>query len=410
MSAMELAAFFGRIPDLGLIEFMTLSSLLPFESRNRGMNGIAYAMKPTNDYGHDFVMTGFKDAEFNDAIMMLQQRLGGTVRIVWGESIPEGTELLKYCHDLVMNVMKEREGKWTIGVSVWGKGPQPYRLAGELKRSLDHSVRTVTAQGPELNGAQLLHNKLPFLQFGQGMELVIVREGKSFWVGVTLTSQNIADYTKRDFGIPKPDPISGMLPPKLAQIMINLAVGADKKAAVYDPFCGNGRIVMEAAMMGLQAYGSDIIPKKVDSALENLQWLGREYNIEVNYSDCWVADATAEPGRTPDQPWHLVAEPYLGPPLRQSLEVEQEEPWLGELSDLYHRFFMTWSTIMTKKRPKSFLLVFPRAKTHTAKEVSVYEALVDRLGQMGYSSEVLFCYDRPDSIVRRDLVKLTYSK
>jgi tRNA G10 N-methylase Trm11 len=407
---MELIAFFGRQPDLGALEFMELMPLLPFESTLRGVNGIGIALKPKGDYGHDFIETSFADHDFHDAIVTLQRRLGGTVRMAWGGSIPASQDLVAHCHDLVTKLLSSKEGKWNIGISIWGKGPEPYRIAGNLKRSLDHSVRTITAQGPQLNGAQLLHNKLPYLQFGQGLEIVIIKESQGFWVGVTLTSQDIAAYTKRDFGIPKPDAISGMLPPKLAQIMINLAVGHDKKVRVYDPFCGNGRIVMEAAYMGLTAYGSDIVPKKVDSALENLQWLGREYGIEVDYTDCWVADATAEPGRTPDQPYHIVAEPYLGPPLRQPLAPEQEESWLTELSDLYHRFFMTWSMVMTKKRPRSFLMVFPRAKTSTDKEVSVYDALVDRLGQMGYSSEVLFCYDRPDSIVRRDLVKLTYSK
>ena len=405
---MELAAFFGRTPDLGLLEFLAVAPLLPFEFSGRGMNGEAYAMRPKGEYGHDFVMTGFRDHDFHDAVMMLQNRLGGTVRMAWGESLPESTDLVKYCHDLVSNILKEREGKWTIGVSVWGKGPQPYRLAGQLKRSLDRSVRTVTDVA-QLNGAQLLHNKLPFLQFGSGVEVVIVKEGKGFWVGVTLSAQNIADYTKRDFGIPKPDAVSGMLPPKLAQIMINLAVGHDKKVTVYDPFCGNGRILMEAALMGLQAMGSDIEPSKVDAAQENLLWLAREYDLSVEFANCWVADATAPPGRTPDQPWHIVAEPYLGPPLRMPIPTPREEAWLKELSGLYHDFFVTWSTVMTKKQPKSFLMVFPRAKTQSGRELSVYENLVDRLHQMGYISEVLFCYDRPDSIVRRDLVHIHFS-
>jgi len=49
--------------------------------------------------------------------------------------------------------------------------------------------------------------------------------------------QDINAYTKRDFG-KKRDMDTGMLPPKLAQMMINIANnGKQEITSLYDPFC-----------------------------------------------------------------------------------------------------------------------------------------------------------------------------
>jgi tRNA G10 N-methylase Trm11 len=63
----------------------------------------------------------------------------------------------------------------------------------------------------------------------------------------------------------------GMLPPKLAQMMINLAISGaytpeSTQPVIYDPFCGLGTVLIEAAHMGLmQSYASDISNDMVHS-------------------------------------------------------------------------------------------------------------------------------------------------
>ena len=85
--------------------------------------------------------------------------------------------------------------------------------------------------------------------------------------------QDIESYTKRDRERPKRDAKVGMLPPKLAQIIINLAAGQlpEEKLqnicdiplgepiprrllgqTVLDPFCGTGVILQEASADGLR--------------------------------------------------------------------------------------------------------------------------------------------------------------
>src|SRR4029078_6190467 len=87
----------------------------------------------------------------------------------------------------------------------------------------------------------------------------------------------------------------GMLPPKLAQIIINMAVGEMPEEAkqsvcevppdqpipkdhlakitLLDPFCGTGVILQEAALMGYKAYGSDLMPQMANYAQQNWAWL-----------------------------------------------------------------------------------------------------------------------------------------
>ena len=58
------------------------------------------------------------------------------------------------------------------------------------------------------------------------------------FLGQTLVVQPFKVLSKRDFGRPARDDHSGMLPPKLAQIMINLARRNDdiSTKTILDPF------------------------------------------------------------------------------------------------------------------------------------------------------------------------------
>lgn len=66
-------------------------------------------------------------------------------------------------------------------------------------------------------------------------------------------------------------PIS--LHPRYARALINLTE-VRKGDIVLDPFCGTGGLVLEAAMMGMKALGSDIDPEMVNGCLRNLEHFG----------------------------------------------------------------------------------------------------------------------------------------
>ncbi len=420
---MQLAFVFGRLPALSRLEIESVATTLPFQWSLTSVQPNILRLKPEGDWSTwSLLNAGFQSKESQflvEAIDQMQRVLGGTVKIVYLDKQHDQQNVLPEAQKLVKGLQEGVTGKRTIGLSVYSKKVNPLRLGMSLKKNLrsEGSVRVVIpGETGELSSAQILHNNLPLTEGLAGLEVNVLEEGNKFWVGVTLSSQDIESYSKRDFQIPKPDPISGMLPPKLAQTMINLAEKG-KRLAVYDPFCGNGRIVMEAALMNLTSYGSDIVPKKVESATENMAWLGQEFGAKVlPEHQFWVADATKPEvfsllhANALSAQYVLVGEPFLGKPLRAQLTPSEVDAWLADLLPLYEGFLNNWApaTVAKNVRPTRMLLVFPRAKVVDGTEAAVYEKLVDTIDRLGYDSKVHFTYDRPDSYVRRDLVSIEY--
>jgi tRNA G10 N-methylase Trm11 len=399
------AFIFGRTPQLSLLE---LQAVAP-----------AFGLTVGTMLEHEIVEVSASEPLSSEDVDRLQNVLGGTIRIA---------ELLRTTHHdgllteacALVEYYAADEGKLTLGINTWSDSGRPFapqRLARDLKDRLaeaGRSVRVVTPQPPynSLNAPQLIHNKLvgsAASEAGRALDLVCIWSGNQWHLGFTRTVQNIADYSRRDFGIPYPDPVSGMLPPKLAQIMVNLGVDGDGGLTVYDPFCGNGRIVLETMLLGLNVLGSDIRPEQVEATQKNASWMSREYGLpELHPDRVWQADATKGPGRALDEDFVIVTEPYLGRPLRSPLKPDQKAAWLIEVTPLFIDFFEYWAS--ASERPQCMVVVFPRAKCTDGTEASVYSAVVDRLNQIGYSAEVLFCYDRPDSLVRRDLVCVRFAR
>lgn len=170
------------------------------------------------------------------------------------------------------------EGKITLGISDFSK-QKKFGLAKqksmELKRSLarmGRSVRVITSNEPEISSATAHHNQLGE-KAGCFEIFLIDRE-----IYLSLGTQNITAYTERDQARPARDAKVGMLPPKLAQILINLCGKLPEGARVLDPFCGTGVVLQEAAIMGYVPYGTDLNERMVEYSKKNLSWLFNERN------------------------------------------------------------------------------------------------------------------------------------
>lgn len=212
--------------------------------------------------------------------------MSGTLRATLGV-IPRPTDVLR----LVPEILEPQNGKRLVGVSAlpcpttptaevsssnFGRRnaeltEQVRRLAMELKRAIGMKGTRVVfppASRSDFSTAQLLHNDLP----RKGTALVFL-VGPNCVDLVTIDSiQDIAAYARRDRGRPAADPGRGMLPPKVAQMVLNLAL-LPPGGTVYDPFCGVGTIPMEAALMGLTVIASDVSPTQVARTRANLEWL-----------------------------------------------------------------------------------------------------------------------------------------
>lgn len=145
--------------------------------------------------------------------------------------------------------------------------------------------------------------------------MLISFEGTTY-LAKTEDVQDIDSYTLRDRGRPKRDARVGMLPPKLAQILVNLAVrqSLSSPVTILDPFCGTGVVLQEALIMGYPTQGSDIDQRMVEYAQQNLTWAANMFTI--------TQDAQIELGDATLHQWScltsentcIASETYLGRP------------------------------------------------------------------------------------------------
>ncbi len=275
----------GRQPELGLAE---LESLYGSENVTRLGNESALVKA---------------DVDF--------ARLGGSIKTanllatLPGHTLRSGFQKISSLLPGLVKTMPE--GKIKLGISLYGYDMRPYDLNGEslrLKKTIKHagrSVRVVPNESPALSSAQTYHNSLTS---ELGLEFVVIKGAEHTYIGRVTHVQNIDAYRIRDRERPKRDAFVGMLPPKLAQIIVNLAIGDSPKIqnpkskissptapTVLDPFCGTGVILQEALLMGLNAYGTDISPKMIDYTRTNLDWLRDKKKI-AGSDHLAVADAT----------------------------------------------------------------------------------------------------------------------
>lgn len=256
----------------------------------------------------------------------LQERLAGVVKLgdVLFESDLDDLELKSLAEQLADQIdVRPRGERVLFGLTVLGSVKDTSslkKLPIELKRTLqdrNRSVRWVTGDHGEISPAAVAIMKLTT----EGYDFVIGVSGKKVTVGLTTHVQNANTWNARDFGRPFRDAKTGMLPPKLARLMINLACTNRKSqiASLLDPFCGGGTVLMEAAMMFPEAtlVGSDIDEKQINGAKQNFDWLNQEGLVALSSAPKWIVS----PAHSLDQQLHqtfdaIVTEGYLGEALR----------------------------------------------------------------------------------------------
>lgn len=304
------------------------------------------------------------------------------------------------------------EGKLKLGLSVFDLSVTPqqlFRTGLELKKickKTGRSVRLVPNTEPVLSSAAVLHNQLT----GElGLELLIVRDGNGVWLAQTTTVQDINAYARRDQNRPKRDARVGMLPPKLAQTIVNLAAGplpAQGDNVVLDPFCGTGVVLQEALLMGYGAYGTDIEPRMIDYTRENLAWLtthGEEATPVLEIGDATNHDWT--------HPYTVVAsETYLGRPLSSWPGADTLQEVIGTCNAIIEKFLVN---LAEQTHPGQRLCLAIPA-WHGPGDKIHHLPLIDHLQQIGYNrvrfehaKDADLVYFRPEQLVARELLVIT---
>lgn len=188
---------------------------------------------------------------------------------------------LKQIEQYYLKNLPTELGKITLGLSWYGDSIDPKLINCSLLKikvtlkKMGVGVRLLPTKTPIISTATAHHNGLG--KSPKKIEIIVAQSHNQFSFGRSIACQNISRYRDRDQKRPKRDSRVGMLPPKLAQIMINLArpipAQPNQKLTLLDPFCGTGVILQEAHLMGFNLIGSDIEKRMIDYTQANLNWL-----------------------------------------------------------------------------------------------------------------------------------------
>ncbi len=261
----------------------------------------------------------------------------------------------------------------------------------------------------------------------KGGEIAIAVDKEKVYFGKTLAVQDFKFYGLRDYGRPARDMKVGMMPPKLAQIMLNLST-AKKGGTILDPFCGTGVLLQEALLMGYKVIGSDKSEEAIKISKKNLEWLALKLkdtaerqldlgqNLKLFHSDVsnlakFIAQNSVDA---------VVSEGTLGPRYSHRFPTDAEaERNFKNLETLHLSAFKVLKNILISRG--RIVITFPVYQT--GKKKYAFAPFIDKITEVGYSmihplnSEKLpentairlserktIIYDRPDQIVGREIV------
>lgn len=380
----------GTFPDLSYAELVAM-----FNTYHLNTDSI-------HKYSEEILLIKGKDIPEN-VLIKIFNRMGGFVR--FGQIIDNLDTFLDEF------VLKE---KITFGVSVLGnadKGDLRYikKLSNEIKRGLrEHGISSrflIPSKGTvQLNAAQIINNDV----LKKGFELLILKNGKEELYAKSLSIQDLEGYVERDMDRPYSDIKMGVLPPKLARMMINYA--SIDKGIVWDPFCGSGTVLMESAVLGYDFLGSDIDDDALKYSQENILWLN-----EKGYMGNIVYDIFKFDVKNPDKEIvkklkntsisAVVCEPFMGPPQKRILSQEYAQQLLKEVKDLYLSLFETLDERIGV-RGINMVLVIPSYKTDKGWETIGIREIASKRWELlnsKYSPNRDLKWSRKNSIITRNI-------
>lgn len=314
----------------------------------------------------------------------------------------------------------EDNGKWKIDYGVnlfWEKSYDLKRLLLDLKKQLkarELSTRFVNQNFMNLSSAIINGEKL----VAKWMDFNIVTTKSEVFIGKTIWVQDINSYSKRDYG-KKRDMDTGMLPPKLAQTMIHLAVGNKKPVYIYDPFCGLWTVLIESVLAGnIRVFWSDLNDAMVDATTENLEFIKKEFSLHNFKSDIFPLNATNIAESEAIKFWKIdaiVSEGYLGTIFTHDIITEERvKEERRKLAMMYESFFAglkkarySWVIVMSfpfweiKRTYAYFDEIYTILKKYCSIEKMLPSNDIARESKVGS-----LLYKREKQVVGREIFKL----
>lgn len=315
--------------------------------------------------------------------------------------------------------------KISFGVSVYNADeenyanrlfPQIIKKLPAIKKFLQSSYKTnfVKSHERSVSSVSVLKNGL----ISTGFELIVIAGKEIIFLGKTLAVQNFEDYSFRDYQRPGRNTEAGMIPPKLAQIMINLS-GKELSSSFLDPFCGNGTILQEEILLGIKDItGTDYKDEQIQKTIQNIQWLFEsysnlnksEFNIRIMQSDVRTLNKKIDE-KSIDA---IVTEPFLGSSKSKQFNFSQIKNEISSLEKLYLDAFYQFKLLL--RQNGVVVVVFPVFKTGNELH---YLQILTKLNEYGFipidfqkkfeklnleiSKRGSIIYFRPDQTIQREI-------
>ncbi|MBT4210187.1 MAG: methyltransferase domain-containing protein [Candidatus Komeilibacteria bacterium] len=334
----------------------------------------------------------------------LINNLGGTIKIAkYIQSIDNLDTLdANFWYNILEKNLKS-DNKNHFGFSLYNDSNKNYQTLTKkalgLKKLLKEKKfksRLVTSQESILSSVIVSKNKLI------GNELLIIKHENKYILALTEAVQDFVAYGFRDMKRPHRDDKSGMLPPKVAQMMVNLA-GNNKDKNILDPFCGSGTVLQEAALIGYEnIYGSDISPKAVKETKENLKWLNENFDIKIKSKILESDIQNINKNINKNFIDLIVTEPFMGDArlIARQNKISDINKIKDELQELYRLAFAKFKKILS---PDAIIVfIFPIFDVSGQDIYTLDKKIISQLG-FEYKLEQDIIYNRPGQKVKRQI-------
>lgn len=372
----------------------------------------------------------------------LFDQLGGFVR--FGFIVDDPYE---YLEENVLEEAIKRDTRVNFSVSVFGEPrrvqsvkSKKNKLGMDLKRwlkSKNLKCRFVS-DFKKTHSSTVLLEKNDVLEDGFELNLLMIpHKDKREW-GFTLGLQDYENFSKRDYDRPRSNKKKGMIPPKLARIMINLSRNphqllksqkrhsssntnpnerldnqnlngdinkndntANHIKTLWDPFCGSGTILQEAMVLGYQVVGTDKDPKSIEETKENLSWISETYMISHKKYKVFQHDINKNL-ETSFNCSAVVTEPYLGPVQLEELSLDEVKKVVSTLKPLYRSIQDRLKNLQNHGR---LVIVVPGFKTPNG-WIDMKLPLINNTPLEEINTDLSnnpLQWDRENSIIRRNI-------
>jgi len=318
-------------------------------------------------------------------------RLGGTIRMseVMGEFFSK--------QDLSQAIVRFIEEKkiTKVGFSVFGTGrtflPDFWK---ELQSKFSTKIRLENQAFKNMTSGQIFDRKL----LKKGTEFIIWQSGNSFLLAHTKANQNLRNYVLRDRTKPFRDAKMGMLPPKLAQILINLA-NPKNDEVVIDPFCGSGTVCAEAAIMGFRTIGSDMSSSFINGAKQNFEFLAEKFRYDVHAGNFEVS--RVEDFNFQKYQGVIVTEGFLGKNFDSNEKISPNKVTLEaeRVLEIWEKVFVALQNSPIKTM--AFCIPFWKIKPQN---ISIFSKIKKIAEANNFKIQKDFLYEREQTLVARQIV------